>query len=126
MLKKYFSTGMVLVLIFVLTSCASSVELNGKWEFSKGIERIAIEFSERNFTTVLHLYIDTENTDGHVSHEVLETVVRGTFSVSDDQIEFVFDNGDIKTHSFSLTENTLILSGTHYYRHGFHPEDEGF
>jgi hypothetical protein len=38
------------------------------------------------------------------------SIVGGTYSIFNDQIEFVFDDGHIQVHYFSRTENTITIS----------------
>ena len=52
----------------------------------------------------------------HFSVPIYIFQVRGTYSVTGDQIEFVFPNNNVIVHPFSRTENTLTINGVRWDR----------
>jgi len=90
---------MAVVLVIVAVGCGGGGNnLNGRWG-RDGLDDIVFEFSGNRFTLQA----------GHQSS-------RGTFSISDDQIELVLENGSIELHPFSRTDNTFTLRGMRFER----------
>ena len=107
-LKRSLFFGIVgtLISIFIF-GCSDSNKLNGTWEgytgdfrkfyTSYGYPFQDISFSGKNFTTNNNRY-------------------KGTYSISDNQMEIVFSDGNITVVSFSRTENTITIDGRGFRR----------
>ena len=126
MLRKILYAVLAVTLVVTTVGCGgggngNENNLDGRWEFGDNTSRefvIRYEFSGGNFTAIRN-----ESAGQYISGSVirtrLEEVARsGTFSISGDYIEFVYENGDIVVHPFSRTENTVSIGGTRYTRAG--------
>ena len=101
------------ILLFGYTLFSGSGELDGLWlRDDSGLMTIQgvpvrgvflYEFSGRNFTYWVVL-------DGPREPRDRVRVGEGTFSITDDRIEFIRDGGRPDVMRFSRTENTLTLS----------------
>ena len=115
MKQRLLFACLVIVLVFGLIGCGGGNDnannLDGRWERSDGHPRsyFVYEFQGRNFT-----YTHEEVGSGGV-RQVAHTN-NGTFSISGDYIEFVFEDGRIMVSSFSRTENTISIDGRRYTR----------
>jgi hypothetical protein len=98
MLKNFLAIMMAVVLLLITLTACGSDSLNGTWYCCCGYD--IVEFSGRKFTFSC------------CCGEYVET---GTFSVTDNQIEFVIDD-DIWVESFSRTENTIRIDGERFTR----------
>ena len=117
---KIFAIGatvvvLVLVVVFVLPFSGGS-NLNGRWEAGSN----AYEFSGRNFTRISREVVSWRVLPpyGFVDQQWGEVTRDGTFSISDDQIEFVYADGNIVVHSFSRTDNTITIGRQQFTRAG--------
>jgi len=100
MKRKILAVGLVVILVVLMVGCGGgSSNLNGRWEYQFAGEYNFWEFSGNRFT---------RSFEGRLS--------RGTFSVTGDQIELVFESGDISVRSFSRTENTITVGNDRYNR----------
>ncbi|MCL2699152.1 MAG: bZIP transcription factor, partial [Defluviitaleaceae bacterium] len=96
---------------------SESNNLDGTWVNSRRniISRndtatIVLTFSGRNFTyefTAIPL-------DSRIS--ITRETTDGTFSLTDDSIEFIYSDGTIRSHPFSRTENTITIDRLQYVR----------
>jgi len=57
-----------------------------------------------------------EEYDKSVGVGYIRGVRKGTFSISEDNIELIFSNGSIEVFSFSRTENTILIAGKRFIR----------
>ena len=103
MKRKILLVVLVVVLAVVTIGCGGGGRnLDGRWELVGGGGTIHwIEFSGRNYTIDVYW---------------LRISSSGTFSISDDQIEFVGDDGNISVLGFSRTENTITINGEQFAR----------
>jgi hypothetical protein len=110
MFKKFLLVGMGLVFILVigmaLTACGrSGSNLNGTWYMnphSDNRESNSITFSGKNF-------IAKGTIAGVIRGTSSNSDVSGTFSLTEDRIEFVSSGGTITVRPFSRTENTIDI-----------------
>ena len=90
-----------------LAACGSSrTELEGRWVDATGWSDwsgggLVVEFSGKNFT-----YYDRHG----------QFNCTGTFSITGNMIEFVYDTGGIYALEFVKTENTLTIGHRRYVR----------
>jgi len=123
MLRKFFLITVIaalLTLSLALTACGSGRNLNGRWMQQHGDS--AYEFSRNNFTrwhyTTIPQYFGNWEYVGDGMYRARWGT--GTFSISTqqqgNQIEFVYDNGNIRVHNFSQTENTITIGHFRYVR----------
>jgi len=47
---------------------------------------------------------------------IYNNILKGTYSVTNDKIEFMYSDGTIEIYSFSRTENTVMIDGEQYNR----------
>ena len=103
MKQRILLIGLAVVLVVGSVGCGGGDDnINGRWERNPG--RLccpAYEFSGNRFTRFLR--------DDWVGGS-------GTFSISGDYIEFVYEDGRIEVRSFSRTENTILIGQTRYTR----------
>ena len=118
----------VLTITAALTSCGSG-GLSGKWETSMEGITILLEFSGKSYAmkTIFPSGIPEEvlNRVKEMNYPISGNEVtfeKGTYSISDDKIEFVLDDkfissnyGEkVKVMSFSRTENTITMDGERF------------
>ena len=113
-----------LIVIVVITSCGGSggSVLSGTWENksdnweccdeeSEWVGPGKIEFSGKSYTlTYFSGYHPPNNRFSQ------ERVKKGTYSISDNKIEFVRDNGYISVEPFSHTNDTILIGNTQYIK----------
>ncbi|MCL2456889.1 MAG: hypothetical protein FWD19_05005 [Defluviitaleaceae bacterium] len=119
MFRKIFMVTMALIFLLmvcmVFGGCSGSGEnLKGTWSY---VERqsgmrgyfdciYTYEFSGKNFTWTQRYSFR----DGNYYEK------KGAFSITDNQIELVYDDGKIDVFPFSRTENTIAINGLQYNR----------
>ena len=105
MLRKVLCIVLAVAFALVSVGCGGSGnDLDGRWEAGRN----AYEFSGSNFTRHTGAL-----SPSLVWHTITTT---GTFSISDDYIEFVYEDGRIVVRPFSRTENTILMDQTRYTR----------
>jgi hypothetical protein len=76
----------------------------------------------RSFTsTGIRYYRNGQESKYEYEHDynIEQIIGTGTFSLTDDRIEFVFSDNTVVTRRFSHTENTLHVGGSNFVRSGF-------
>jgi len=107
-MKKFIAIILAVVMVLGLAACNNN-SLSGTWEHDGGDRILKIKFSGKKYTTTL-IEKSQPYEDGSVREEK-ETITKGTYSITDDKIEFVTEDGVIYVESFSRTENTLTIGG---------------
>jgi len=99
------------VVLFIFLSCDAGKKINGTFEGSEdtrgyGYNYYTYKFSGKNFTFKIR-------NDGK---EPFEGEAKGTYSITENQIEFLYSNGNIEVKRFSKTENTLTIDNIQFKR----------
>jgi uncharacterized lipoprotein YehR (DUF1307 family) len=126
-MKKVIFLIMAVLFVISITACGDS-GLSGTFER----ENETYKFSGKNYTrTYIITEIDEEATEQKQKeleqreeepiyftpvYKEVEVVEKGTYSITDDKIEFKTEDGDIVVWSFSRTENTITIDGNQYKR----------
>ena len=102
MKKRVISLALVLILAITVIACGGGGELDGKWVSSRAVAGafIELQFSGNKYT---------ESHRNRIGDLLTEET--GTFSISDDKIEFFDANNNlIASHNFSrIDENTIAI-----------------
>ena len=108
--KVVFSVMLVGILALGLgfISCGNN-SLNGKW-IAEGYENMGITFSGNKFT------LTTNPTAEMNMFGTIYQAQDGTYSITDDRIEFKFSDGRIEVERFTRTENTLTVRGRRLFK----------
>jgi len=77
-------------------------------------------------STVIHIIQTTSSSswfDGTPYYleefQIIQETVQGTFSISDDKIEFVLPGNILRVSNYSATENSMQVAGRSFVRSGF-------
>jgi hypothetical protein len=134
----------IIIAIFVINGggLGSSSGLNGTWEIQNDSLGRSLTFSGKSvsysrtqqyqsYTHITNMdgkiqefeeagYVITDIRGGHYWGDIfvitLIATIKGTFTLTTDEIEFVWENGDIQAHSFSRTDNTIAIGESRYVR----------
>ena len=110
----------VLIVVVLVVALGNSGGLSGTWRCGGTDFECIFEFRGRNFT-----YSQTTRTFfrcllfwGVTPNQVVNQreTFRGTFSITDDRIEFVFSDGSIEVMRFRRTENTITIGSSTFTR----------
>ena len=103
MKQRILLIGLAIIMAVITIGCGGGDDnLGGSWERPHHANRGAtetLEFSGSNFTFNTYVMPPTFRWEART--------FTGTFSISGDYIEFVFEDGSIDVQPFSRTENTL-------------------
>jgi hypothetical protein len=129
----------VVGIALILYMLSNGSKLSGTWEYSDIQGSVGTyTFSGNSFTFILvnssvyshhYDYIERmrELTD-ELSDEVIDELAarieasqvfanhKGTYSITNDLIKFIHEDGEIDVFSFSQTENTITIDGRQYIR----------
>jgi hypothetical protein len=99
--KFLLTVSILLVLTMILSGCSGN-DLDGTWLF-EGRASSYITFDGSNFTTNLG-----RSTFGVPSGSGTFSITQG---VTNDNIEFIFSNGEVLVREFTRTENAITIRG---------------
>jgi len=104
--KKLFSlVTLVCIMAFNLVFVSCGNNLNGKW-IAEGYDNNGIQFSGKKFTLSSNSGATANFMGGN------KRAQDGTYSISNNQIEFSFSDGRIEVQPFSRTEKTITIGRT--------------
>ena len=93
---RMLALAMIAIVVIAMTACGRS-ELEGTW-VRDGLGLVTLEFRGDRFTLTYPRL--------HSAHDTA-----GTFVIADNRVELTHDRGSSRVHNFTLTGNTLTISG---------------